>query len=369
MHDTYLELGSHGEAVLDWQSKLNFLDIGNLTEDGVFGEYTQDATIRFQHQHGLTADGIVGPHTTQAMEHVLAALYEQQERHHHQHHEASHHEVAHHENGHHEVAHEDNGHHEVAHHENAHHEVAHHATAHHGTDDDKDDKDDDDKAESKGGHGASLSVNVSAGGGAKDDKKDDDKSDAKGGVSFGVSASLDFNKLLDQLAAGWHALVNAGVGVLTCAPLHMSVETSGVHMRGQKSAKLTYHGRNDNIHAHQPRKPEYGSSTVPLHVMFEYGTDRHHNQLPTSVHVATGDGAVATAGSKITVQVTTYKAAPLQGEHNGHPVDIGALYLAVDIKEECTFAQDANSSCILCIYGDGRAVMATHDDFVTFEEH
>jgi len=367
MHDTYLQIGSHGHEVVEWQTKLNLLAPGSVAEDGVFGEHTHDATVRFQEHHLLTPDGVVGPHTHTAMEHAVAAAhYGTAEQHPHAgvtHHEEAH-AVAHHEQAH-AVAHHDEAH-AVAHHEQAH-AVAHHdeahAVAHAGSDDDE--------KPDGGKHEASLSVHVSAGA-EKDDKKDggkdDDKADAKGGVSLGVSASVDLNKLLDQLAAGWHALVNAGVGVLTCTPLHMTTDLTGLHMRGQHTAKLTYRGQNDNVHASKPRAPEYGSSTVPLHVTYDYGTDGR-NQLPTSVHVATGDGAVASPGSKITVQVTTYKAAPLEAEADGHKIDIGALYLAVDIKEECTFAHDAHSSCMLCIYGDGRAVMVTPDQFVTFEEH
>ena len=350
MHE-YLELGSHGEHVVDWQTKLNYLAPGTVTEDGVFGEHTHHATVQFQLHHGLTADGIVGPHTLHAMEQAAIAHYDamSQPAHVPAEHEA-HHGV----------------HHETHHAEPAHHETQHAAPAHH-ADHAAGHEDDDEKAEGTK-HESGLSVHVSAGADAKDDKKDDDKSDAKGGVSLGVSASVDLNKLLDQLAAGWHALVNAGVGVLTCTPLHMTTDLTGLHMRGQRTAKLTYRGQNDNVHASKPRAPEYGSSTVPLHVTYDYGTDGR-NQLPTSVHVATGDGAIASAGSKITVQVTTYKAAPLEAEADGHKIDIGALYVAVDIKEECTFAHDAHSSCMLCIYGDGRAVMVTPDQFVSFEEH
>jgi peptidoglycan hydrolase-like protein with peptidoglycan-binding domain len=50
-----LRRGSSGESVRALQ--------GKLFVDGVFGPNTEDAVRRFQHVHGLTVDGIVGPKT------------------------------------------------------------------------------------------------------------------------------------------------------------------------------------------------------------------------------------------------------------------------------------------------------------------
>jgi hypothetical protein len=50
-----LRLGSSGESVRVLQEK--------LFVDSVFGPNTEDAVRRFQHRHGLTVDGVVGPRT------------------------------------------------------------------------------------------------------------------------------------------------------------------------------------------------------------------------------------------------------------------------------------------------------------------
>lgn len=54
---TTLKLGSTGEEVKTLQQKLN------ITADGIFGRNTFAAVRAFQTSHGLTPDGIVGPHT------------------------------------------------------------------------------------------------------------------------------------------------------------------------------------------------------------------------------------------------------------------------------------------------------------------
>lgn len=51
------KLGSRGEGVKAIQRALHLID------DGVFGKLTREAVITFQKEHGLTADGIVGPAT------------------------------------------------------------------------------------------------------------------------------------------------------------------------------------------------------------------------------------------------------------------------------------------------------------------
>jgi lysozyme len=57
-----LKRGSTGADVTWWQAFLH--DSGfPLIVDGTFGVQTEDATKAFQREHGLTADGIVGPAT------------------------------------------------------------------------------------------------------------------------------------------------------------------------------------------------------------------------------------------------------------------------------------------------------------------
>lgn len=63
-----LRYGSRGDAVKWWQKLMG------LTQDGVFGLKTQAATKAFQTKVHLTADGIVGPATWDAMDKVLAYL-------------------------------------------------------------------------------------------------------------------------------------------------------------------------------------------------------------------------------------------------------------------------------------------------------
>lgn len=52
-----LRVGSRGEAVRTLQRKLNIM------ADGIFGKLTREAVKEYQLQHGLEADGIVGPKT------------------------------------------------------------------------------------------------------------------------------------------------------------------------------------------------------------------------------------------------------------------------------------------------------------------
>ena len=57
-----LRLGSRGALVEDWQRILNTVG-GHLTEDGVFGPATAEATRQFQRQSQLRATGVVGTET------------------------------------------------------------------------------------------------------------------------------------------------------------------------------------------------------------------------------------------------------------------------------------------------------------------
>ena len=56
-HVPELRRGDSGRAVRAWQTILD------VTPDGDFGPVTQAATIKFQTEHGITADGIVGKDT------------------------------------------------------------------------------------------------------------------------------------------------------------------------------------------------------------------------------------------------------------------------------------------------------------------
>ena len=62
--------GSKGEAVKECQrllAKLGY-DLGSYGIDGDFGRATEAAVKKFQQEHGLTADGICGPRTWEALE-------------------------------------------------------------------------------------------------------------------------------------------------------------------------------------------------------------------------------------------------------------------------------------------------------------
>lgn len=75
-----LRLGSRGESVRAVQEMLNFLgthvegsagtepDFVPVRVDGDFGKRTEVAVAQFQLQHGLLADGVVGPITLRALE-------------------------------------------------------------------------------------------------------------------------------------------------------------------------------------------------------------------------------------------------------------------------------------------------------------
>ncbi|MFC6596928.1 peptidoglycan-binding domain-containing protein [Kitasatospora paranensis] len=52
-----------GSGVWCVQHALNYARGAALTEDGQFGPATKNALVGFQQQHGLQADGVVGPQT------------------------------------------------------------------------------------------------------------------------------------------------------------------------------------------------------------------------------------------------------------------------------------------------------------------
>ncbi len=62
-----LKNGSRGPSVELLQLALNRAGFGPLNTDGIFGDLTKNAVIRFQGANGITADGIAGPQTQQAL--------------------------------------------------------------------------------------------------------------------------------------------------------------------------------------------------------------------------------------------------------------------------------------------------------------
>ena len=58
-----IRLGDDGPAVSDLQRRLARVSEPDLEVDGVFGARTLEAVRRFQREHGLAADGLVGPET------------------------------------------------------------------------------------------------------------------------------------------------------------------------------------------------------------------------------------------------------------------------------------------------------------------
>ena len=71
--------GSTGTAVREYQEKLQRLgyDLGRWGADGDFGADTYNAVVKFQKDHGLEADGEIGPMTMEAIDQALdASLHE-----------------------------------------------------------------------------------------------------------------------------------------------------------------------------------------------------------------------------------------------------------------------------------------------------
>ncbi len=66
-----LKLNSRGEDVRTLQENLNLLGHNAGKVDGIFGEKTEDAVIRFQETEGIYADGVVGTQTMAIMEVIL----------------------------------------------------------------------------------------------------------------------------------------------------------------------------------------------------------------------------------------------------------------------------------------------------------
>ena len=71
-----LKPGVEGEEVRKLQQRLKELNYYSGTVDGQFGPGTQDAVIRFQKQHGLTADGIAGEATRAQLYAASAQMFQ-----------------------------------------------------------------------------------------------------------------------------------------------------------------------------------------------------------------------------------------------------------------------------------------------------
>lgn len=61
-----LKMGSNGNQVRLWQTRMTQLGAGQLAVDGQFGRLTEDVTRWFQGTHHLATDGVVGPLTWSA---------------------------------------------------------------------------------------------------------------------------------------------------------------------------------------------------------------------------------------------------------------------------------------------------------------
>ncbi len=70
---TYIKGGSDGEAVKNVQTKLKALKYYSGQITGHVGDKTKEAIRKFQRDHGLTADGIVGPQTMAKIDAVYAS--------------------------------------------------------------------------------------------------------------------------------------------------------------------------------------------------------------------------------------------------------------------------------------------------------
>ena len=69
-----LRRGSRGDNVRELQRQLTDLGYSCGVADGVFGAKTETAVKDFQRDHGLKADGIVGPLTWAAIDEALGAV-------------------------------------------------------------------------------------------------------------------------------------------------------------------------------------------------------------------------------------------------------------------------------------------------------
>ena len=63
-----LKYGSKGNDVREVQELLRDLGYYSRSIDGYFGKYTRRGALRFQREHGLKVDGIVGKITLKALQ-------------------------------------------------------------------------------------------------------------------------------------------------------------------------------------------------------------------------------------------------------------------------------------------------------------
>lgn len=76
----YLRLGSKGDLVREVQSKLTELGFDAGPIDGIYGQKTRKAVVRFQESKGIEADGIAGPISLKAMDIKVKPDAPEQER-------------------------------------------------------------------------------------------------------------------------------------------------------------------------------------------------------------------------------------------------------------------------------------------------
>lgn len=69
---TSYRIGSRGNEVKVYQSALNNLGYNVGATDGIYGKTTSAQVMKFQQEHGLTADGVIGTQTIQAINDALA---------------------------------------------------------------------------------------------------------------------------------------------------------------------------------------------------------------------------------------------------------------------------------------------------------
>lgn len=65
--ETLSRVGSRGDEVKQIQTKLKNWGYYSGSVDGIYGEQTKQAVIKFQKKNRLTADGVAGPQTLKAM--------------------------------------------------------------------------------------------------------------------------------------------------------------------------------------------------------------------------------------------------------------------------------------------------------------
>ncbi len=63
-----LKVGSRGPMVRHRQHQLKMLGYYRLPVDGIFGQGTRAAVVRFQSDHALSPDGIIGPATAAVLD-------------------------------------------------------------------------------------------------------------------------------------------------------------------------------------------------------------------------------------------------------------------------------------------------------------